>query len=337
VDQSRPDYIEIQSPQGIIGTGRQEIEGFVFDQSGVPTITVEIAGGASFACTDPSPYDRQWTCPITLTGFTEGVPIILRAQATDEHGQKSKWFESVPLEVKTTPPELSLSDASQAILADGWLGPRERTLSGSLSGNGPVDNVEICVIEDNGTSDGDVFCNAADLFTVEHDPTFVYEDVPPAPVAIGAGTTCSGGEIVRTFTVTETFDVADLDVGLSISHTYRNDLHVTLYAPSGVSATLVSRAAAAANLDVLLNDAEATLIHHRWDGADHDVGGPFPHLLSRFVGEAVQGTWRLEICDSHPTEDDGAYLRSRLVLRADAVPPATTATCPAWDLPVSGG
>jgi subtilisin-like proprotein convertase family protein len=324
VDQTAPDYVEIQTPQDIIGVNAQNVRGFVFDQSDVPAFNLTLSGdaGGSFACADTSAAYHAWTCPITLTGVSEGDSVQLTVQATDQFGQSSAPFAGRDLVVDATPPDLTLDETSLANLSDGWLGPNEVVLSGQLSDNRLLGSVEICDPATGG-------CDAATLFAEAFDPTYVYIDSPAAPLTIDAGADCAGGAaLARTFVVTNSLTVADLDVSLRISHTFRNDLRVTLHAPSGVSATLVSLTANAENLDIRLDDAQSTPVHHRWDKEDHDVGlphydnarRPYPDTLARFNGQSAAGEWRLEICDQYPAEDDGAYLSAQLHLRPVALP-----------------
>lgn len=67
------------------------------------------------------------------------------------------------------------------------------------------------------------------------------------------------------------------------------------------------------------------------DLEDHALAAPwFAHGRSAysgsmrvFEGEQAQGSWTLRICDNFGPEDDGSYLRSRLILRSTAAPDGT--------------
>jgi len=150
------------------------------------------------------------------------------------------------------------------------------------------------------------------------------DDAPDRPQVIDSGQPC----IVRTFDVTESFTVADVSVGLTIPHTRRGDLRVTLGAPSGVEAALVDGPEdAGRNYDVLLNDAVAEGLH---GSGDDDPAMPVydrrarPDApLSAFLGEEAAGTWTLTVCDQAAAQHDGLYNRARLILTPRDTAPRT--------------
>ncbi len=82
---------------------------------------------------------------------------------------------------------------------------------------------EICV---DGAPFGNGGCYVAQPQTGAQ--TYVYEDTPAAPIALDSSTTCGGNEIVCTFTVGDSFTVGELDVGLNITHTFRDDVRALL-------------------------------------------------------------------------------------------------------------
>ena len=125
--------------------------------------------------------------------------------------------------------------------------------------------------------------------------------------------------VTRTFTVGFSFIViSDVNIGISLSHSYRSDLRVTLTAPSGTSVQLMNGIGGAANnLNVLFDDeASALIASHTRD----DTNGTVPPYLrtfrpaaalSIFDGQNAIGTWTLEICDS-VNSDVGAFVRADL-------------------------
>ncbi|MCP4593205.1 MAG: hypothetical protein GY842_20910, partial [bacterium] len=136
-------------------------------------------------------------------------------------------------------------------------------------------------------------------------------------------------------TVSDTFSIADLNVGLNIEHPLRNDVVVFLTSPSGTRREIVSHGAGQANLDVMLDDAATRSIYSDDDLAAHDVDAPYydqqrrpyQETLSAFRGEAAQGAWTLYICDHFDDDDEGLYYHSQLDFQAQVTYPGTQA---AW-------
>jgi subtilisin-like proprotein convertase family protein len=244
---------------------------------------------------------------------------------------ESDWSEAYALLVDATPPMITLSTQTEHALFDGLLGPDDLHLSGSLTDNRLVEAVIVC-----DTTTGEEVCTPAqvdlDASTV---PTTVlaYDDVPETALPIGAATACNGGTpIIRTFVVTSSANVADIDVGLTLDHEYRHDIEAYLTSPSGTEVPLIYVNSPADNYDVLLNDAAPIIIDD--DEEDHNTAEPYfenersPYgYLSLFNGEPAAGTWTLRLCDTFPEEDNGAYYRSRLIVTTDELPQNTRA---AW-------
>lgn len=136
-----------------------------------------------------------------------------------------------------------------------------------------------------------------------------------------------GAPLVRTFTVSASFTVAQVAVGLNISHNSRGQIEATLQSPGGTTVTLLSGLGDGDNnYDILLStNTEGTLD----DGDDDTVAAPTYNRLvplaglSAFSGVASAGTWTLSICDNagNPT---GTFNSARLVLN-DAT--AATTVC----------
>ena len=185
-------------------------------------------------------------------------------------------------------------------------------------------------------------------------------DFPPGPTAIpdpGAGLSCQNS-ITRTVNVPTSFIIADLNVGLNISHARRSDVRVTLTPPTGPVVVLISGAGLGSptiaspddfdNYDVMLDDAS---LNSLFDNDDDNTGGALyernakPYgLLSSFKGLDAQGIWTLSICDTR-NGTAGNYLNGRLVFTS-ADPDTITGTVftdfndnglrNPGDLPVSG-
>jgi hypothetical protein len=76
-----------------------------------------------------------------------------------------------------------------------------------------------------------------------------------------------------TITFTETATISTIKVNVDISHTYRGDLKVTLYAPTG----------------------EEIVLHDRKGGKDDDIKTTYDTVnlpgLSLLLGKAIKGEW----------------------------------------------
>ncbi|MBN1887617.1 MAG: Ig-like domain-containing protein [Thermoflexales bacterium] len=347
LDQAAPDYIEIQTPPGLIGPGETAMGGFVYDQSSVPTVTLELKapdeGTTTFTCPDATPADRQWTCAVDVGEASEGQVFDLRVQATDGYGQASPWFaygqagsaNGQPFVVDATPPTFTLGSAAAVALSDGWLNAAELNWSGDTSDNRLVDTVMVC------DPAGAQPCQAANAVLAPGalpTTTYVY-NANLLAYSIDAAAACGGvGQISVPFTVTEAFTVADVSVGLNLTHTRRSDVTAYLYAPSGISVTLLRGASSAQDYDLLLDDTAAV---PNWkDTLNHNTASPYYdntrrsfELLSRMNGQASQGTWRLVVCDARPGEHDGVLLNGQLSLKAVVLPADTSA---AWQYSLPG-
>ncbi len=339
LDTAPPQYVELQAPAGIIGQGLQTLSGFVVDQSPVPTIMLEL-DGQTFTCSDPTPADSRWSCPVDLGSRSDGASISVRLKARDSHGQESAWFNGPTLVVDTLAPSLELDAAIEPHMTRGDIGGYEVVLSGPISDNRVVAGVEVC-----DSSQATANCQPAQLTldpaTITRE-TYSYTDTPATPLDFGSTTACGTSALTRTFTVADSFTVADLDVGLLIAHPFRNDVVARLQSPAGTTVELVSHGAASANLNVWLNDAATRSVFIDDDLADHPISGtlflnerrPFQDHLFLFNGEQAQGVWSLAICDHYPAEDDGQYLGSQLRFHAAVTAGATQATW-RYQLPLS--
>lgn len=141
--------------------------------------------------------------------------------------------------------------------------------------------------------------------------------------AIDSGTICTA-PLVRTFTVGASFTVSDVDLALLATHTWRGDIRVTLQSPAGTRVQLVDGDAnnvSGDNFNVRLDDEGTQLVNTDGNTVTHSTTAPpYQHdfqpnsALSAFDGENSAGTWRLEICDIFPSQDDGSFQRADLYL-----------------------
>lgn len=150
--------------------------------------------------------------------------------------------------------------------------------------------------------------------------------------SINAFTTCTT-PLVRNFTVGTSFTVADVDLGLFMSHSWRGDIRVTLQSPAGTRVQIINGNTnnSADNLNVILSDENTGQVGGSGHVADDQLTpAPPPYqralvpnnALSAFDGQNSAGTWRLEICDTFPSADNGTFTRADLYLTQ---PPASYA------------
>ena len=125
-----------------------------------------------------------------------------------------------------------------------------------------------------------------------------------------------GAPMVRTFTVPDTFTVNAARLGFNATHTYRGDIQVTLISPGGTSRTVIAANGGDGddNYDVLLDGTSANPLD---DGNADTTAAPFYDRsalsLIDFPGEAANGVWTLQICDSFGG-DAGTFNRAQLQL-----------------------
>jgi serine protease len=119
--------------------------------------------------------------------------------------------------------------------------------------------------------------------------------VPSVPINDLA--TASVSIVVPASSVVNGFTVTDLNVGLSLTHTYLSDLIITLTAPGGQTITLFNRRGGSANnlTGTVFNDEATTAVSA---GAAPFSGSFRPEqALSAFDGLNPVGTWTLRVQD----------------------------------------
>lgn len=132
--------------------------------------------------------------------------------------------------------------------------------------------------------------------------------------------------LVRNFTVNDIYTVADVNIGILMSHTYRGDLQFYLQSPAGTRVQLINNIGGTRNnVNVLFDDAAANPISNHTASNDTatatTVVPPYQRtfrpfqVLSAFNGQEANGIWRLEICDSLTT-DSGTFYQSDLFITA---------------------
>ena len=140
------------------------------------------------------------------------------------------------------------------------------------------------------------------------------------------GTRTCTNPLVRNFNVTDSFTIADVDLGVLITHTWRGDLQITLVSPDGTRVQLTNgdtQFTSGDNFNVVLDDAAAQLVNTDSPTGNHaSTAPPFQNrfrpnnALSAFNGQNSAGTWRLEMCDLFPGADNGNFRHAELYLAA---------------------
>lgn len=115
------------------------------------------------------------------------------------------------------------------------------------------------------------------------------------PVALTDATSTRVGTTTITINVMDSFTISDLNISLSVDHTYVSDLRIRLIAPDGTSVQLVNRRGGSSDNVRLTLDDEATANV----SSASTLSGTFrpERLLSAFDGKNSAGSWRLEIVD----------------------------------------
>ena len=152
VDRAAPTGMVMTTPISYVVPFTNTVAGMVTDPGGVPTIDLMIrpvpGNVEAFAtCTDPTPYDGVWQCPLNL-GALDGMSAVeLRARPTDTFGQVGEWTPWRTLPLDRTPPTVILTTNVDLLLQDGFLSQNERTWQGALSDDFAPRSVEACVAE----------------------------------------------------------------------------------------------------------------------------------------------------------------------------------------------
>ena len=332
VDRSGPQFLGIQQPEYVMRAGNNTLRGYIYDDSPVPAVTLDVAGHGSFFCPDATPQDGQWSCVLDATGSSDGDTFDVRLQAMDIFGQPNTPGGWQTMVVDTVPPAVTLDLTMSRMLPGSVVKGSVYQLFGQVLDNHGLGRVEACV-------EGGM-CAPADVQLIGADTIHVYEDVPTPTITINSAAACGGSEIVRTFTVTDSFAIGEVSVGLNIEHTHRDDVRVDLESPSHTRIRLLYDDGLAGtnyrHYDVLLNDAAVSPYDARHDD---DVTIPFYDRQARpyeplraFNGQPSAGVWTLYICDMNPSADNGFYHRSRLALEPQ--PERTTPRTGDWSFTV---
>ncbi|WP_337828002.1 proprotein convertase P-domain-containing protein [Pseudonocardia sp. TMWB2A] len=139
------------------------------------------------------------------------------------------------------------------------------------------------------------------LSSAAHAQTQSYPNIS----AGGFNQNCPAAPLIRTFSVTASGTVSDINIGLLIETNFRQDMTVTLKSPAGTTVQLVSGVGQNEdNFNALLDDSAAqpvsAYIMHEGSlsappyAANYRPASP----LASFNGQNAQGQWSLSLCDS---------------------------------------
>lgn len=115
------------------------------------------------------------------------------------------------------------------------------------------------------------------------------------PIAMADATSTRVGTTTIAIDVTDSVTISDLNVSMSINHTYVSDLRMRLIAPDGTSVQLVSRRGGSSdNVRLTLDDEASSAV-----STATTLNGTYrpERLLSAFDGKNALGRWTLEIVD----------------------------------------
>ncbi|AWX44909.1 hypothetical protein HME9304_01914 [Flagellimonas maritima] len=121
--------------------------------------------------------------------------------------------------------------------------------------------------------------------------------------------------ITSTIQFVEDLSITDINVNLELTHTFLQDLIITLISPSGTRVTLVSGACGDLdNINAVFDDDGANIVCSATPAISGTVS-PIGSLAS-LVGESTFGDWTLEIRDTAPN-DGGALVSFSLEVCAE--------------------
>ncbi|MEM6316437.1 MAG: collagen-binding domain-containing protein [Bacteroidota bacterium] len=130
-----------------------------------------------------------------------------------------------------------------------------------------------------------------------------------------AGTDCnknipssgsSNHVVTSTLTITETGIIEDINIlNLDITHSYIDDIKVTLTSPSGTSVLVMNKPCGGENNILVTLDDESNLTSFACPPNDGRNYQP-DNALSAFDGENINGDWILKVEDVYPSDDGGS-------------------------------
>ena len=173
------------------------------------------------------------------------------------------------------------------------------------------------------------------VFTRNGDSWSSGEEVNCTPVLSIPDNGCGSNELTQTFTYSGTTTIDDINVFVSIEHTFRSDLNISIESPTGTIVQLFdgSNSGGEDNLEVIFDDAGSgiTSSAHTVDGTADETVTSDVDLLSIFNGEDPDGVWTITICD-----DAGADVGSLVDWSLDITETCTASHTVSSIAPTSG-
>ena len=127
----------------------------------------------------------------------------------------------------------------------------------------------------------------------------------PVTIPIVANTT----PFISSITMVSPDMVSDVNVTVDISHTWVNDMTISLISPTGTEIQLVARPctnAALSNITATFDDSGSTVVCATSPAISGTVKPV--QLLSGYNGQAINGVWQLKVLD--PYNEDGGSINS---------------------------
>jgi YVTN family beta-propeller protein len=151
VDTTPPESITIESPKSDVGPGSNVVTGRASDAGGLGRIELEVtpkgeAAQAIIQCPVAEPTSHYWSCKWQAPDGAQSFSA--RARAVDLFGNESAWTAPREWTLDAVPPSVSLDEACEAALADGYVTPDDAWLSGSVQDNRTAAGAQVCARHD---------------------------------------------------------------------------------------------------------------------------------------------------------------------------------------------
>ena len=316
-------------PVVVLRNGVAAVAGYSLDETPLTKVEMQARapGGSptNGSCTIATASAWEWTCTVD-TSQSGADSLELSVRTTDSAGHTSDWSPWVSAVIDGEPPLITAA----ASLSE-KLGLPGVMMSGIFTDNRQVSAMYVCLGADD--------CRQADSHV---DPAalpveeLTVEDIPETPLPIASGAqdaTANGIQVAdvcgpgtdgiwRSFLVTQTQTIEEVEVGLVISHTFRSNISARLWSPSGKQVKLIEPTGAvpAENYNLVLTDMAEELASQDW--VDHLVSLPWfleprrpVESLRSLAGDPAAGTWVLLVCDLRPSPGAGSYLAGSLRLK----------------------
>jgi subtilisin-like proprotein convertase family protein len=240
--------------------------------------------------------------------------------ATDSHGNETSCTFVITILDAEAP--VAVCQAFTVVLdASGNGSLVAADLDGGSTDNCAVDSLVASQVDFTCADVGDntitleVFDAAGNSSTCEATVT-VIDDIAPVITCIGAQIDSVGGSAapgtaisnlldptVSVISITDDYEVLDVNVDLNINHTWIGDLTITLESPAGTIVTLLNEGdgCSADDMITMLDDESANALdcNPGGDGNAFPLANYMPSsALSAFDGEMSMGDWTLSVSDA---------------------------------------